>query len=167
MNDASDISLALSRRSDQPPEDWLLVDAVELLWVLPRREAVHLSEFTACEAALPACGQVQHNHREYPAVYWNRKLRLCLPEEGGCGSALIVQSPQGSFALACRRLMRLEQTPRFYTLPHCMRGRHHAFEQVAVIDGRVAAKVTTDMLLQRLPEALRRNTHPQQSSLGG
>ncbi len=167
MNNTSDHALALSRRSDLPADDWLLVDAVELLWLLPRREAVHLSEFTSAKEALPACGQVQHNHHNYPAVYWNRKLRLCLPEDGGCGSALIVQSAQGALALACRRLMRLEQPPRFYTLPPCMRGRHHTFDQVAVIDGRVAAKVNTDMLLQQLPDALRRGTQPQHSSLGG
>ncbi|WP_027330733.1 hypothetical protein [Marinimicrobium agarilyticum] len=167
MNDTSDPGLTLSPRSDQPREEWLLVDAVELLWLLPRREAVHLSELTATEAALPACGQVRLHDQAYAAVYWNRKLRLCLPEEGACRSALIVQSPGGALALACHRLMRLERTPRFYTLPQCMRGRHHAFEQVAVIDGRVAAKVNTELLLRQLPEALRRNIHSQQSSLGG
>lgn len=167
MNNTSDPGPALSHRSDPPPDEWLLVDAVELLWLLPRGEAVHLSEFTTAEAALPACGQVRHLQQAYPAVYWNRKLRLCLPDAGGCSSALILQSPQGSLALACRRLLRLERTPRFYTLPRCMQGRHHAFEQVAVIDGRIAAKVNTDLLLQQLPEALRRHTHSQQSSLGG
>lgn len=167
MNNPSDHTLALSRQSDLPADDWLLVDAVELLWLLPRREAVHLSEFTAAEEALPACGQVRHSHQDYPAVYWNRKLRLCLPEDEGCGSALIVQSERGALALACRRLMRLEQPPRFYTLPQCMRGRHHTFDQVAVIDGRVAAKVDTDVLLQQLPDTLRRNIHSQHSSLGG
>lgn len=167
MNDLTDPDLALSQRSHQPPEEWLLVDAVELLWLVPRREAVHLSEFNATEATLPACGEVKHHYQAYPAVYWNRKLRLCLPENGDCRSALIVRSHQGSLALACRRLMRLERAPRFYTLPPCMRGRHHAFEQVAVIDGRVAAKVNTDLLLQQIPEALRRNTRSQQSSLRG
>lgn len=167
MNEKSDLSLAPSQRSDHSPDDWLLVDAVELLWLLPRREAVHLGEFTYAEEALPACGQVHHNRHSYPAVYWNRKLRLCLPEEGGCRSALIVQSPLGALALACRRLLRLEQAPRFYNLPQCMQGRHHNFEQVAVLNGRVAAKVNTDMLLERLPEALRRDTYSQHSSLGG
>lgn len=167
MNNTSDPGLTLSHRADQPQEEWLLVDAVELLWLLPRREAVYLSEFTASEAALPACGQVKHYQQSYPALYWNRKLRLCLPADGGCSSALIVRSPQGALALACRRLLRLERTPRFYTLPQCMRGRHHAFEQVAVIDGRVAAKVNTDLLLQQVPDTLHRNTHSQHSSLGG
>lgn len=137
---------------------WLVVDAVDLLWLIPRRDALHLAPFERRDAPPPGCGQLSWQNERYPVLAWDKTLRLTDTPDEQCQSALLLQGPDVRFALACRRLLRLD-APAIHTLPPCMRGRRQFFTQIAVLGERAAGKVSAAVLAEHLPRELLHHTH--------
>lgn len=152
-------------RSSEKDTAWLVVDAVDLLWLIPRREALHLAPFQRGNAPVPGCGQLSWQNENYPVLAWDRGIRLTDTPDEQCQSALLLQGPDVRFALACHRLLRLD-APAFFTLPHCMRGRRQFFNQIAVLQGQAAGKVSAALLAENLPSELLQHTHIKRAEGG-
>lgn len=167
----SDHSPALTKvepsnsESNENPTAWLLVDAVDLLWLIPHRDALHLSPFTRSNASSTRCGEMNWQQETYPVLAWDKSIRLTNAPSEQCQSALLLQGPGIHFALACRRLLRLD-APVFYKLPQCMQGRRQFFTEVAVLENQAAGKVSAALLAKQLPGDVTDGNQPNRL-LGG
>lgn len=158
MSDPSLTSIEpMDTTSPERDTAWLVVDAADLLWLIPRREALHLAPFQRRDARPPNCGQLRWQHEDYPVLAWDKAIRLTDSPDEQCQSALLLQGPGVRFALACHRLLRLD-APAFHTLPHCMRGRRQFFTQIAVLQNRAAGKVSAALLAENLPSEVLHRT---------
>lgn len=135
----------------RPADDWLLVEAEELTWLIPRREVLHLGPLTTGPSPEGACGWVHHNECDYPAVYWNRVLHLQTQAPQTCQSGVILQHHTGAIALACQQLRKLTHAPNWQPLPPSMQGRRQPFDTIAVIGRQAAGQLTAERLAAALP----------------
>jgi len=132
---------------------WLAVDAIDMLWLIPYSEALHLDTFTPDNTSSLCCGEQSWQQHIYPVLAWDKSIRLTNAPDERCQSALLLQGPGFRFALACRRVLRLE-APVFYRLPQCMQGRRQFFTDIAVLKNRAMCKVNAELLAQQLPEEI-------------